>query len=220
MKSVFENVYNSIFSMDFFSPTKFDNKLLTNNFEIRTQFEKDLGHHTTYYGEALQSGIISAIKTTILNSIKEIENIEFIDLRKNKFDINQFIYKIERHDKMLVSYDILLEVQRQNNFLSYYNTKTYNSISPLGNLSGVDVWCESNPEFQNVIITTYKPLNMSLDIKFDDYGDPKFDTIVINMNIDKNIEFKIWYLIESENDKNWYKFVQWNRDKKIKILTD
>lgn len=218
MKSVFENVYNSIFSMDFFSPTKFDNKLMSNNFQIKAQFDKYAD--STYYSIGIESGLINVIKNTILNSIKEIDNIEFIDLRKGEFDVNYFIYKMDKHDKMMVPYEILSKINKESNFIGYYNAKSNNQKMPFGNLSGVDIWCESDPAFGKIIITTCNPLNIDIDIRFSTDEDPKFDNILVDMNVDKNIDFKIWYLIESENDENFDKFIQWNRDKKIKTLID
>jgi hypothetical protein len=216
MKSIFENINNSIFGVDFFSPTKFENKDSSDNYQIKIQFQED--DKEPYYEHALESGIMNAIRTTIFNRIKQSDNFDFIDLRKNNFDINNFIYNIGYHDKMLVHYKILKDLYKNTYYEPYHNGVVGGTISLSGNLSGVEIWTDSNPEFENIIITTNKPLNMDIGIKFD--SDPRYNTILIDMNIDKNSDFKIWYLIESEEDENWDKFIQWSRDNKIKTLID
>jgi hypothetical protein len=222
--SLLEIVEKSFFDTDFFIKTKFGSHKMTNNFKIKISFNSD--PMDIYQNLQYSTGLSNTVQQTLFNHIKSLSNFECIDTRVKKFEIEYVINQMANHDKMIVDRSILREIQKDNRMEMYYNPsiRTENIFTLSGNLYGVEIWQESNfildEVFGNAIITTKNPLQLEMDIKEIKLNNGYSTEFTIDIHIGSENDFKVWYIIESENDKNWDMFVQWNRENKIKNLID
>lgn len=222
--SLLEIVEKSLFDTDFFIKTKFESHQLTNNFKIKISFNSD--PMDIYQTLQYSTGLSNAVQQTLFNHLKSLSNFECIDTRVKKFEIEYVINQMANHDKMIVNRTIMRDIQKNNRMEVYYNPaiRTENIFTLSGNLYGVEIWQESNfildEVFGNAIITTKNPLQLEIDIKEIKLNNGYSTEFTIDIHIGNENDFKIWYIIESENDKNWDKFIQWNREEKIKNLID
>jgi hypothetical protein len=222
--SLLEIVEKSLFDTDFFIKTKFGSHKITKKFKIKISFNSD--PMDIYQNLQYSTGLSNAVQQTLFNHLKSLSNFECIDTRVKKFEIEYVINQMANHDKMIVNRAIMRDIQKNNRTEIYYNPtmQKENIFTLSGNLYGVEIWQESNfildEVFGNAIITTKNPLQLEIDIKQIKLNNGYSTEFTIDIHIGSENDFKIWYIIESENDKNWDMFVQWNRENKIKNLID